>query len=296
MNSAYNIEGYFDSFNLTGAQLKLATRTLAKRQQISSHDNTAGTRRFEFAFTPNFGFLASPEPLLKDCELKLSFDRSDWRTAITAFDTIPDDNICTGIDIKDCVAVVEYVDSPSIREHFSTIDTYPITYKYEECNIIIKSIPSETTDIRFDNLCGGPVPSHIFIGVCPTANLNGDETVSSTLFKCNDVKEVNITLNGSPVNGYPVQISNSNGVYPFYKFLDATNRLYDNTVGSTYTMETFKYNWLWAYKSEAENTSQGWTGISLTLETGYTTPMSLVVWMINDASLSIDKYHRVEKK
>ena len=40
-------------------------------------------RRYEFAFIPNNGFLTSPELLMKDCELKLSFDRANPKIALT---------------------------------------------------------------------------------------------------------------------------------------------------------------------------------------------------------------------
>ena len=291
MHSGYNCEGYFDQYNLSGDQLAtLKDDVVKKRERMSTLSGTK--RRYEFAITPNFGFLASPEPLLKNCELKLSFDRSNWKTAITEYETVT--NACTKIEIDDCHAVTEYVSSPSMREYFSYIENDPIVYNYEECDIIIKSIPQNTAEIRFDNLKGGNIPKYLFIGVCPTSYLNGNKDISSTLFTHNGVEEVDITLNGNSVNGYPIQIKSNNPVYPMQKFLDVTGRLYDNTVGNTIDIHAFTFNWIWSHKSEAENTSHGWTGISLKLGSAYTSDMSLVAWFIKDTALSIDKYHQIE--
>ena len=41
---------------------------------------------FEFVLCPNVGFLAGPEPLIKDAELKISFDRADPATALVKID------------------------------------------------------------------------------------------------------------------------------------------------------------------------------------------------------------------
>ena len=295
LHSGYNCEGYYDGYNLDQNELKQYKSEVVdprKEGQLTSNNKT----RYEFVLTPNFGFLASPEPLLKDTELKLSFDRAKWSNAITKVEdpTTPLTGE-SGLTILDCYAQVEYVSSPAYRAYFDKINTSPIIYEYEECDVIIKSIPQNVTELRFDNLRGGNVPSYIFAGIIPQANLNGSDFVSCTRFEANAVREIDITLNGSSVNGYPIQINNNCPVYPLHQFLDVTGRLYDNTCGSAINLQTFKYNWIWAYKSEAEKTSRGWTGISFTLAQEYSTPMCLVVWIINDAALSIDKFHMIEK-
>ena len=98
VESAYNCEGYFDHYHLTSTELGSLNEIVGKRKSGSTTP-ASGIDRYEFVLTPNFGFLASPEPLLKDCELKLSFDRSSWQTVLTEYATVT--TACTKLEIKD---------------------------------------------------------------------------------------------------------------------------------------------------------------------------------------------------
>ena len=298
VTSVYNSEGYYDHYNVDGAQLKQYEGILVyyrrKGATVAGEDvdNNPTKYRYEFAFTPNFGFLASPEPLPKNCELKLSFDRSNWKTAITGFDPIT--NVATGLAIEDCHAITEYVSSPQIRDYFEQINYHPIGYDYEDCDVIIKSIMQDETEIRYHNLRGGNPPSHIFAGLIAQSDLSGNATSSSTSFKQYNVEEFNIEYNGTSVNGYPIQIKADSTVYPMYKFHDVTGRLHNLSCGSGFDLDTFRTNFLWAHKFE-EDLENGWIGITMKLTKAFTEPMNLVVWVISQASLTIDKYHQIEK-
>ena len=74
LSSAFNIEGYFDNYNFTSENLSKNASYLTNRKDCCVKVN--GKNRWEFAFSPNVGFLGNAEPLIKDCELKLSFDRA----------------------------------------------------------------------------------------------------------------------------------------------------------------------------------------------------------------------------
>ena len=291
MESAYNCEGYFDHYHLTGTELASLSDIVKKRKSGST--TSSGMDRYEFVLTPNFGFLASPEPLLKDCELKLSFDRSSWQTVLTEYASVT--TACTKLEIKDCYAITEYVSSPLYRDYFSTIESAPMIYNYDECDVLIKSIPLNETEVRFDNIRGGNTPAYIFAGIISQGNLNGNKDSSSTRFTCNHVEEFNILLNGNSVSGFPISVNNSCPVFPMYKFLEVTDRIHNVNCGRTLNMNEFNNNWIWAYKSEAEASIQGWTSISFKLKQAFTEPTNLVVWIINDVTLTIDKFHAVEK-
>ena len=293
IESGYNVEGYFDNINLTATEIAddAAVETRGKRRTgTTSEGNTV---RHEFAFTPNFGFLASPEYLINNCELKLSFDRSNWQTSVLEYDTVT--TPCTYLEIKDCVAIAEYKSSPAYRNYFNKIEKSPIVYKYDECECIIKSMPINETEISFHNLRGGPTPDYVFMGILTEKQINGDKSISSTRFTDNNVTEMDITLDGSSVCGYPVHITQGSPVYPLYKFLDVTGRLYDNNCGNTLDFNKYLYNWLWSHKFEVKTTSNGWLGVKIRLSEAFDEPMKLVVWSIYNASISIDKYHQVRQ-
>ena len=251
--------------------------------------------RYEFILSPCNGFLQNLEPLIKDCELKLRFERTSWNVAVQAVKDSPAE--LNSIELKDIHAVTEYISSPHWRQYFDKINGAPIMYEYQESEAIIKTLPQNETEIRLDGLKGGNLPSYLFAGIIPQSSLNGDIEHSSTSFKSHGVKEINITLNGNSVNGFPITIKNASPVFPLQKFMDATNRISDIQCGKFLTPNEYKFNWIWAHHFEAEQTSQGWAGINFKLSEPYHSAesMSLVVWIISPAAIKIDKFHQVEK-
>ena len=306
ISSVFRPEGYFDVFNSDKTELSgHAGANIISRRKFGIHESGT-TRRFEFIICPNMGFLASPDLLMKDCELKLSFDRANVANCLVEYGTVT--NVCTEIEIKDCYAVTEYVSSPSLRDHFAKIDTTPLVYEYDDCEVILKSIPLNDTDIRFDTIRGGNIPDYIFAAVIPQDSLNGEFETSSTYFKrhkvrlmtqCtshyNKVNELNFTLNGNSVNGYPMSLKHGSPIGPMQKFFDVTNRLYNVQCGDSLDQIAFHYNFIWAHKFEGESTGNGWCGVDLKLDSGFAENMILVVWIVTSSALPLDKFHQIEK-
>ena len=295
IDSMFQLEGYYDVNNLsTSAALKLYP-TVAKNRQVYGKQSN-GKRRYEFIFVPNCGFLNSNAPLLNDCELKLSFDRVSSDMAL--FET--DVAVTTKIDgkpitINDCYAITEYISSDYYRDYFSKIDTTPIKYNFEECDITLKNLPLNEIDIRLDNIRGGNSPSSIFLGIIDTEALSGNMKKSCVGFRQNGVEFINITFNGRTVNGYPLEITNNSPVLPLQKFLDTTNRFMNPLAGDCINLHTFKNNWIYAHQFEAETSSQGWLGVQLKLSSALATSHTLVIWSVYSTALTIDKFHQIEK-
>ena len=293
LESGFITEGYFDHYNADSSELIAEERIIVRRNYLSHESGTK--RRYEFAYTPTMGFLGSPDPLLNDTELKISFDRSRPEVALIATASISDD--CDYIEIKDCYAMTEYISSPGTRDYFQSIDISPIIYEYDSVDVLIKNIPKGETDIRLDNIRGGINPSYLFLGLIPQKALNGDYGNCSTSFRHFGLNEVNITLNGNSVNSFPITIKNHSPIYPLYKFLETTNHLHNNKCGSTLTINDFESNFLISHKFECEISNTGWIGINLKLSESPkdNEPLCLVCWFISENKLSIDKFHSVEK-
>ena len=252
--------------------------------------NADGHYTYDFCVIPLVGFLGNHDPLPKNTEVKLSFDRTQSGIPLIAAAEKE-----LNLEISDCYAVTEYISSPELRSYFDGIENQPIRYEYEECEVYTKSIPQGETNIRFDNLRGGNVPSHMFIGLIETAALNGNMTKSSSRFSAWGVNRMNISLNGNSVNGYPVNVESERSTIPLTKFIDCTNQLQNWNGSQQLTPFEFNFNWLWSHCFEAEETSRGWIGIDFKVETAFETPMTMVVWVISQAGLQIDKFHQIEK-
>ena len=290
--SGFITEGYFDHYNMDAAVLKAESGGIKARREWGRHKE-GSTIRYEFAFSPNTGFLTSPDLLLNDTELKISFDRTSPTT--TLLETAGITNECTFLEIKDCYAVSEYVSSPDIREYFSQIDHTPFVYEFEEVDVLVKNLPLNETDIRFDNIRGGQLPSYLFIGLISQQAVNGDFQLSSSNFQANNVTDLNITLNGNSVHGYPMNIKNNSVIYPMQKFLDATGQLYNAQCGSCLRIPEFEHNYIHAHRFEAEPSETGWIGVNFKLSSIPTKPMSLVMWFVSPCAISVDKFHSVER-
>ena len=293
VESGFIPEGYFDHYNADASEL-LSQEIVIKRRNYLYHEE--GTkRRYEFAFTPAMGFLASPEPLLNDTELKISFDRCRPETSLIATTSITHE--CEYIEIKDCHAMTEYVTSAEIRDFFEHIDVRPIVYEYESVDVLIKNIPKGETDIRLDNIRGGKNPSYLFLGLIPQKSLNGDFGRCSTSFRHFQLTDINLTLNGNSVNSFPINIKHNSLIYPLYKFLESTGQLYNNQCGSTLTVNDFESNYLIAHKFECEMSNTGWVGVNLKLAKAPSNddPLCLVAWFVCNNTITVDKFHSVEK-
>ena len=265
IDTGFFFEGYFDNYNCTSKELAGEGGSSIIQNRQWSRYTVSGKKTYEFALIPNIGFLGSPDLLVKNCELKLSFDRAPSSLAILKTGE-PNEELPNVLEIKECFAITDYISSPEIRDYFLSIDTTPFIYHYDDVDVIIKNIPLGETDVRFDILRGGNTPSYMFVGLIPQKSLMGDQTESSTGFHANNVTEMNITYNGNFVNGYPINISNNSYIFPMLKYLDVTGQLYNQNCGRTLTGPEFEYNFLWAHKFEAEPSPEGWVGVNFKMK------------------------------
>ena len=287
-------EGYFDTFNMDANKLKIEKSGIENHRKVGatlSADNS--TIRYEFVFTPNTGFLASPDLLLKDTELKISFDRTNPGVSLLETSTVETE--CKYLEIKDCYAITEYVSSQEIRDYFEVIERSPFIYEYEEVEVLVKNLPLNETDVRFDNIRGGTLPFYMFVGLIPQDAMNGNFALSSTNFQCQNLTELNITLNGNSVHGYPINMKNNSPIFPLQKFLDVTGQLYNSESGSSTRVIDYKYNFIHAHLFEAESSETGWISVNFKLSVAPSEPMSMVLWFVSRCALSIDKFHSVER-
>ena len=79
VESGFIAEGYFDHYNADDSELVAESQVIMRRNYLYHEEGTK--RRYEFAYTPAIGFLGSPEPLLNNTELKISFNLCEASTS-----------------------------------------------------------------------------------------------------------------------------------------------------------------------------------------------------------------------
>ena len=294
INTVLAVEGYHDLYNFSTNELKTQMSVVKSR---TGPGVVSGTKRtHEFVFIPNSGFLNSNIHLMNNCELKLSFDRLHGDVSMLEYGGEITD-VCSGqaIEITDCVAITEYVESERLQDYFMKIEQSPVTYYYEDCDIILKNLPLEERNIRLHNIKGGKTPNCIFAGIIPSEALNGSTTLSSTAFDQCGVSGFSITLNGNSVNGYPMTMKTRSAVMPYHRFMDVTSRYMNPLCGEGLNLIQFMHNWIYAHKFEAEVSDEGWLGINIKLDEPFKEPHTLVIWCITDCAITIDNFHQIEK-
>ena len=62
-------------------------------------------------------------------------------------------------------AQVEYISSAALRRYADSIENAPISFKYDDCSVLHKALPTGEQSIRRENIRGGNTPDYIFIGI-----------------------------------------------------------------------------------------------------------------------------------
>ena len=262
--------GYFDNWNVGLAEISASAevKNLITTNRTSLVDSQSGDEVvYECIFRPNTGIINSKLPLIPGCELKLSFDRAKSEFAListTAESAISVDSV---LKLKNLFLRARYYSSALLRNYFGSIDNQEIKYRYDECSCYLKNLPVGETNIRLANVIGGQTPSFIFCGVIESKALEGDFALSSTQFERNGVKEFDLSLNGYSCNGFPIINNNGSALSVYNKWLQSTNRYFNNKCGKQVSPMDFKrFHFLYSHKFEGEPTDQGWIGMDLKLD------------------------------
>ena len=126
------VEGYYDNYNFGSDKLIKLADYIENRKNCSVKNN--GKCRWEFAFTPNAGFLGNIDELISNCELKISFDRAAPYSALLRLDG--EFEYSEPLDLIDVYATTEYVSSPQLTEKFSMLEYRPFTYDFDDCDVL----------------------------------------------------------------------------------------------------------------------------------------------------------------
>ena len=293
VTSVYEIEGYFDKY---GAFEDLTDD--AKNQIVAHRRNNVPVKDqkyvYELIMTPNDSFLNENHTLPPGVEMKLTFDRLAAQNSCIALGST---KTLQGkvLELKDVFAQVEYISSPILRSYFDTRDVEPISYKYDEISVLCRSIPMNEQYIRLENIKGGNTPDYVFFGLMKSSAVNGSLDLSSGNFENNGVKEVNLTLNGNSCNGFPMRIQNNVAIWPYQKYLATLGRLMDQTAASQTRLSDFQNSVIYAHKFEGEDATQGWLGVTLSLEQGLISQYTLIMWTVHNVKATIDKFNQIDK-
>ena len=222
-----------------------------------------------YVLTLEGGILNCPQPLLPNTEVKFTFERAPatfslfYDSLTPPFPTALDNG--KSVVIKDCYLQLEYVSSPYLRNLSASISERPITYHYDDCQIYMKDLAKGAQTFRVNSLCGGLTPEYIFAGFMPSKCLDPDFKTTSITFKNPYIREACITLNGAPVQGYPIT--------PFYpkraeqiysRFLDTIGKRKLTMASGTLELEPFKDDFfLLSHHFEGDQSKEGWIGFDV---------------------------------
>ena len=291
ITSVYEMEGYYDKYAYNELTDDAKTQVIAHRRAGIPLKN--GKYVYEFIITPNESFLNENHPLPPGVEMKLTFDRNPAQISCLS----GADSSLRGktLELKDAYAQVEYISSQILRSYFEQRDYQPVVYSYDEISVLCRSIPKNEQYVRLENIKGGNTPDYVFFGLLKTQCLNGSFDCAAINFKNNNIKEVNLTLNGNSCLGYPMRIQNDHPIWPYHKYYSTLGKLMDESAATQIRLDTFKNSVIYAHKFEGEDASQGWLGVTLSFSEGLTEQYTLVMWTVQNVKASIDKFNQIDK-
>ena len=292
ITSLYEMEGYYDRYAYEDLDDDGKNKIIAHRRE--NIPVKAGKYIYELIMSPNESFLNDNHPLPPGIELKLTFDRLQAEHSCIAIDEA-DTFKGTVLELKDVYAQTEYISSEILRSYFDQRELQPSSYSYDEVSCLCRSVPKNEQYIRLDNIRGGNTPDYVFFGLIKSSCFNGSLKCGSFNFQNNNIKEVNLTLNGNSCLGFPIRIQNDNPIWAYHKFYSTLGRLMNQSAAAQLRPATFKNNVIYCHKFEGEDSQQGWLGVTLSLDKPLTEHYTLVMWSINNVKLTIDKYSQIDK-
>ena len=267
-----------------GANLQSADRhfieqlktELIKKDIIAEYRTVYGFNHgnnFEFILDLEGGILNCIQPLMSNTEVKLSFDRclaaigllyEKWGKDQNNNDVVQPTELDNKVlELIDPYMEVEYISSPYLRNFYAQIIERPMTMRYDDCDVYMKSLPEGQTSFCWTNIMGGNTPDYIFGGFMSSASLQG-HFEESTSFRNMFLTEANLSLNGMPVQGYPItgmllKPGATSSAKLYVKFLDTIGRSKKTMGGQCISASSWAtyYN-LISHKFEGEQSNEGW--------------------------------------
>ena len=160
---------------------------------------------------------------------------------------------------------------------------------------LLENISQDQKTVRINQIRSGNLPSHIFAGIIDSDALNGTVEKSSTGFQCHGVERFNISIDGTSVNGYPINVENGSPIYPLAKFNDTLDKLSNISCAGGFTLAEFTYNYLWSHHFQAEQNSTGWINIDIDFKAPLSDSKTLVIWCISPYTILLDKFCQIER-
>lgn len=280
-----HMEGYAEKLHSADRSFIELLKSSKSSDIISNREyfgeSSTGKMQYQLRLSLDGGVLNCNQPLPSNTEVKLSFDRSQASVALLYKEYGENKQYPTTLDAKvldiiDPYLEVEYISSPYLRNFYAQIVDRPITMRYDDCDIYMKTLNQGQSMIRVNNIMGGLTPDYLFAGVVKTDALNGDFLLSSSRFVDVGYKEVCVTLNGMPVQGYPISMDFAKPVKLFSKFMDTIGKTKKSVAGDSIDPTYFcAYYTLISHRFEGEAANEGWIGLDIKLNSPLTEDYTL---------------------
>ena len=204
--TAFQIEGYYDEYNYETIAEGTDKDLIRDGRRPGCFVNSDGNYVYELIFLPTHGFFLENKTLPLNTDLSLTLYRLKHEFSTIWIGKNEADKLPAGeaLKITDAYAMVEYVSSPSLRNHFARIKSKPISYKFNDIMIKTMALPKGRKQVQLLNVTGGNTPAYMFFGLVKTEALFGSDAHESTNFSFHqDLTQINVTLNGQSLHGYP---------------------------------------------------------------------------------------------
>ena len=220
--SACRTVGIFDSMMLTTTEVGGLASSVKASVSHSRSSDLSGSNEYEIFMPIDSTIFYTTDLLPSNTAIDLSFERTTAKfSSIQMAKKAQDDS---SIELKDVYLIVPFKKSDELFQLERNAVSRPIKLRYDDYVIKRFNIPKGTANVNMFNLLNGPLPNRLFWGIQTMESYGGSMNHSSTRFNQNDLRKVNLYIDGKEVGGFPVSMTESHVTQPYVKYLENTNQ------------------------------------------------------------------------
>ena len=284
-NSAMRSVGIYDYAQEKTSSIAKWSEAIFKA--FSSNRASFGTpqTKFEVIMPIDSTIFYTNDLLPSNTSLDLSFERlKASSSSILSKSTAISDSV---MELKDCYMMLPFKRDEAMFQLERNAIQKPLKIKYDDFIIKRFNVPRGTDSVMMSDIISGQLPYRIFWGLQDMASYTGSFYNSSTRFNRNNVKKVNIYVDGKEGDDFPLTMSQDMVGLPFIKFLQSTNQLQNGYMSRTLNLIEYRdSNCIFSTSLDPDSSA------SLSFEFGFDSVINqdlvLIVCCLYDRTMKID--------
>ena len=196
------------------------------------------TNEMEILMTLDSTLFYSDDLLPSNTSLDLSFERANGTYSGILYKNAA---TCTekALELKDCYLLLPFKKDDELFRLERNAIQKPLKIKFDDYQIKRFNIPKGTSSVMMSDLIAGPLPGKLFWALQQIEAYTGSYKISSTRFEHENLKRINLFIDGKEKDGFPMIVSDEHIAQPYVQFLKACNMDQNGFLSQVLTMDSY---------------------------------------------------------